>query len=386
MIRTLAIICAGGLAAAGGLSACHLADPSGPGAPRDATLIWRSPVPALGPPALDDDAAYFALRDHRIAAVDRGTGDVRWIGRSGQVGDFVITQFSPVRAADVVVFGDWALYAFDAATGALRWRFGEQDARGPGSGEYPFKTDGTVIYAGSVIGSVFAIDAATGQQRWRVDLMPGGDHQVRIMAVRDGRVFLTLRYNAPWYAGRVYALDAASGSVRWTFELPRDNGLGNGTAYATLTPPGALTAPLLIASFNDGRIVALDALTGETRWALPGPGSHDDFREVAAVGSTVIASSTSPDMIAAYDLQTGTERWRAMSTQGSVALDFGALSTDATSVNVVFTNGVLASYNAATGERRSLRQAPTGFFVGAPVVSHDTLFLGGYDAAYAIRK
>lgn len=62
------------------------------------------------------------------------------------------------------------------------------------------------------------------------------------------------------------------------------------------------------------------------------------------------------------------------------------MSSDAWLAYVPFYNGTLAAYDLQTGARRWLRSPPSGYFHGSPVISRDTLFLGGYDGAYAIRK
>lgn len=285
---------------------------------------------------------------------------------------------------DVIVFGDWALYGFDAASGELRWRFDQPDATGVGAGVYRFKTDGSLLYAGSTTGAVFAIDPATGTQVWRTDLLSGVDNEVRVMAVQAGRVYLTVRYSGLRYSGKACAVDAATGTIIWSYELPRDDGSPNATRDATLTLQGQ-SASILLVSFDDGRIAALDATNGVALWIIPALGTENDDRRMTVSATTLVATSTVPDMIVAYDLETGKERWRAISEQGSAQQGFGRVSSDANHAFVVFTNGVVGAYDLQTGARRWLRRAPVGFFVDAPLIDGDTFFLGGYDAAYAMR-
>jgi outer membrane protein assembly factor BamB len=379
-----------GLSLAGVISAsagCHLADANAPNVARTASVIWQAPEQALGPPALDDSSAFFALRDNRIAAINRRTGAIRWAMPSGPDGYALTVQHSPVRAADVVVFGDEELFAYDAATGARRWTFSRSGADVPRSGIYPFKTDGVNIYAGSDIGAAIAIDAASGQQRWRTDLLPAAtDEEVRVKAVGDGRVYVNLKYNGPFYSGRVYALDAATGTELWSYEFTPPTGLLNATWDAVLATDNTGRSVLAV-SFYEGRIVGLDAQTGAVRWTIPRLSTvttRDDPRWMTASEGVILATSTQPNLIAGYDVATGVQLWRTMSDQGSAA-DV-PLTSDADLVYVCFWNGVLAAYDVATGQRRWLRTAPTGFFPDPPAISRDTLFLGGYDAAYAIRR
>ncbi len=111
-----------------------------------------------------------------------------------------------------------------------------------------------------------------------------------------------------------------------------------------------------------------------------------DFRRLAATNGVLVATGTSPDAIFGFDLSTGMQRWRVLSGQGSASLDFGSVSADGNVAYVVFTSGRLGVYDLQTGNRNSLLIPPTGFFINAPVFAGDTLFLGGFEAAYAIRK
>lgn len=377
------------MAGASWTASCRISEPNDPNTPRTAEVYWQATIPALGPPAIDDQSVFFALRDHRIAAIDRANGQQRWVFRSGQSGDNLITQDTPVRATDVVVFGDWDLYGLDPATGSLRWVFpaASGDQLSFGSGVYPFKSDGARIYAGSVIGAAFAIDGVTGAQIWRADLFPGNDQQVRVLAIQGGLVYLTVKYNGPRYSGRAYALRATSGVTVWSFELPRADGSSNGTADGILT--AAATNPLFVVSFNDGRIVGLDALTGSPRWTIPRLATlttTDDDRRMTSSGAMLVASAESPDAIEGYDVTTGAKQWRVLSDQGSAGIGFGKLSSDAELAYVLFSNGLIGAYDLQTGQRRSVRKSPVPFFTNAPLISRDTFFLGSWNAAFAVKR
>lgn len=368
-------------------------DATSPNDPRPAAVIWQANITALGPPAIDENSVYFSTRDHTLVAINRADGSTRWVAHSG-ISGAPPARDTPVRSADVVVFGDEYLFGLEPATGARRWVFGTTGGIEPRVGIYPFRTDGTFIYAGSVVGAVFAIDAATGMQVWRANLLPGSDNQVRVIAVRDGFVYVTLRYDGPFYMARVVALNTETGAVRWTYEIGPSAIAGD----VVLTPPEA-TRQFFLVVLDDGRIVALDAQTGAPQWTIgsilvPG-GAVGDDRRMAVFGDWLVATSTTgglyvngvfPDLVAGYELTTGQERWRVRSTQGSAAGNLGRVIADAEVAYVVFGNGVLGTYDLATGQVRSLRRPPVGLFDSAPIISHDTMFLGGWDAAYAIRR
>ncbi|HVX40811.1 MAG TPA: PQQ-binding-like beta-propeller repeat protein [Gemmatimonadaceae bacterium] len=364
-------------------TSCHAFDATSPGEPRAAHVIWQVALPALGPPAFDDSTVYFSLRTHLIVAVNRASGSVRWFGGSGLGGSSLTVEETPVRATDVVVFGDWNLTAFDAKTGAFRWVFGDQFS-GDGPGLYMFQTDGTTIYTGSATGGAFALDAASGRLLWRVDLVPGKGNQVRAYAVRDGRVYLTVRHNGLRFAGRVYVLDARTGATIWSYELPRADGSPNGTNGIVLCQSGT-GRRLVVVSFDDGRIAALDAADATVQWTIAARSIQNDDRNMAAAAGILIASGLSPDVVDAYDLETGAMRWEMSSTQGSVEIGPGHVSADSSVARVNFTNGVIGTYDLRTGALRDLLRAPTSFFTNTPVGDRGAYFLGGWDHAFAIR-
>ena len=109
---------------------------------------------------------------------------------------------------------DGALYALDAQTGSVRWRFETDDHvyASPALG-------GGLVYIASTDGSVYAVDRS-GRQRWRYDT---GD------VIRSSPVL----GRAPHGSGRIlyvgsaagslYALDARTGRRRWSYDTtPRD--------------------------------------------------------------------------------------------------------------------------------------------------------------------
>ncbi len=168
------------------------------------------------------------------------------------------------------------------------------------------------MYAGSVVGAVFAVDAATGQQVWRADLVPGTDNQVRVIAVRDNRVYVTILYDGPFYSGRVYALDAGNGTTLWKYDLGRLSLARD----AILDAPSVAGSAFLAAS-DDGRIAALNVSTGGRLWTIDPIIREPDDRRMTVSGTVLVATSTGgtkvtdgttvTDFIAGYDFTTARE-------------------------------------------------------------------------------
>jgi outer membrane protein assembly factor BamB len=169
-------------------------------------VYTSSPVYALG-------ALVFGAGDGSVYAVDPGTGAIRWQAQTrGRV------RATPAVSDGAVYVGsfDGYVYSFDLATGHQRWRFATEGASLE-SAKFGFDrrsvqssaavANGTV-YVGARDGFLYAIDAATGRLRWRFD------HRVSWInsspAVVDGVV-----YDGSSDAAFVQAVDAASGRELW---------------------------------------------------------------------------------------------------------------------------------------------------------------------------
>lgn len=352
-----------------------------------AHVFWSVGTPTLGPPAVDDSMVYFSTRAHSVIAVRRRSGGVKWTGYCCTGGDWTYTSRSPVLAGSTLVFGDYDLAGFDARSGALLWRFDSLPGMRLAAGADLFQADSGTVYTGSDWGVAFALNATTGTVLWRTDLNLTAGNQVRVHAVRDGRVYATLRYNSPYFYATAYALDAATGAVLWMHDMGRSS-----IADDVVLTPATETPQLFLVTLDDGSIEALDPTSGQQVWLIGRPSdAYLSDRRMTIANGLLVASSTAnswtnADAILGYDLGNGAERWRIANDQGSVGGYYNDISNDGVQFYATFLSGVLGTFNMATGSRQSLRRAPTGLFNGAPIVSHDTLFIAGSDGAYAISK
>jgi alcohol dehydrogenase (cytochrome c) len=129
-----------------------------------------------------------------------------------------------------------------------------------------------VIYVTTSTDAVYALDAATGQIKWRFDPKPVqivGVPRNRGVAILDDDVFIAT------IDGRLIALDAATGQKKWdklTVQDPKDS-------FYTMQPVPYKGQLLLGVSNGDwggiGNISAFDPKTGNRIWewqTVPGPG------------------------------------------------------------------------------------------------------------------
>jgi len=224
----------------------------------------------LSSPAVTDGTVYFGSADNGVYAVDAATGALRW--RFDAHGN-VHSSPAIANGTVFVVSGDGQLHALDAATGAQKWSFatgGERRFTKPGV-DYlnpatelmpdpwdfflssPVVADGTVFF-GSGDHHVYAVDATTGKLKWKYLT---GDVVHASPAVANGMVYVGS------FDAFFYALDAATGSPVWKFQTGRDD-----DRFLLTGIPGsaAVDDGLVFFGSRDAKFYALDARTGELRW------------------------------------------------------------------------------------------------------------------------
>jgi outer membrane protein assembly factor BamB len=225
-------------------------------------------------------------KDGEVIAVAHNWGQLRWRHVIGP------TETSPLVVGSTVYVGDWRgyVYAFDAATGRLRWRFqtggaikgalsyaagrvfvGSYDshvyALGANNGRLIWKSSaqqrlgarGTFyaspaiaygrVYIGSTDGKVYSFGAQSGKLRWSYGT---GGYVYGSPAIWRQRVLVGS------YSGRFYAFDAATGAVKWTFHA---NGPISGSATV-------IDGVVYFATLK-GRTYGLEAATGKQVWSFP---------------------------------------------------------------------------------------------------------------------
>jgi outer membrane protein assembly factor BamB len=155
------------------------------------------------------------------------------------------------------------------------------------------------VYIGTDDGGFYAFDPATGAVRWSYKAKGAIE---RAAEVSDDLVF------AATAADRVFALDPATGKWRWQYEREMPDGF---TIHGYSGP--RLIGSQLLAGFADGYLVSLSAATGEVMWARSLAAASEQFVDVdstpSLVGDVAYASSYSGGFYA-LDPKDGTVRWR----------------------------------------------------------------------------
>jgi outer membrane protein assembly factor BamB len=209
-------------------------------------------------PAVWNGKVYFGSGDGNVYALDAQTGVLQWKFATKDV-----VHASPAVVNAVVYIGSWDsyLYAIDAETGQERWslKTGEDPVihNQVGFQSSPAVVDGTV-YVGCRDAHVYAIDAASGRKKW--DYPTSKSWVIGTPAVRDGVVYVGTSDSA-----RFMALDAKTGRLRFNFD-----------AKAYMFSSAALAGDLAYVGDHNGKLYAIDTKSGKLAWEFQTEGSEKD--------------------------------------------------------------------------------------------------------------
>ena len=240
------------------------------------------------PPAVAYGRVYLPTFDGRFFALDAETGRVLWRHRSGRCG-----WASPAVDRNVVYVTfignsechahakDGELVAYDAHSGAVRWRRSLAPTESS-----PLVAHG-LVYIGDWHGDVSAFDARTGATRWRTHTSGAIKGS---LALSGRRLFIGN------YAGEMLSLDARNGRVLWRSG-------GHGRFYSS---PAVAYGRVYIGSLDDG-VYAFGAASGHVLWSRPTGGYV--YASPAVWRRTILIGSYDHDFYA-LDAGTGAVRWR----------------------------------------------------------------------------
>lgn len=242
----------------------------------DGALKWKFKTDSrvTSSPAVENGTVYFESYDGNFYAVDAATGQLKWKYKTGGEHRFAAPHLhgsnpvaetmpdpfdfflsSPVISRDAVYFGsaDGNIYALEAPTGKLKWKFHTGDVVHAS----PAVADETV-YIGSWDSYFYALDASTGKERWR--FKTGEDHEIynqvgiqSSAAVANGTVYFGCRDS------NLYALDAQTGQKKWAF---------NNKGSWVIGSPALAGNTLYFATSDSGQLRALDIKTGASLFLI----------------------------------------------------------------------------------------------------------------------
>jgi eukaryotic-like serine/threonine-protein kinase len=335
-------------------------------------------------PLVADGSVYFGSVDGNFYALDARTGKVTWKFQTGgerrftapgihgiqpktemMPDPFDLFLSSPALADGKVFFGsgDYNVYALDARTGALQWKF----ATGNVVHASPAVAGG-FVYVGSWDRYLYALDARTGKTIWR--FQTGDDteiyNQVGIAssaAVVNGVVFFGCR------DGHFYAVYAKTGTQKWA----HDNQKG-----WVIASPAVLNGVVYFPTSDGTRFKALDAESGRIVFSIQ---NKDVSFSSPAVLNGLAYYGTTDGWLHAIDIKTG-QVAHEFQTDGSKEntgkyldangkQDFAKIYPDRT------LDGIIVGLS---------RVHSTGSILSSPVVVDGVLYVGSTDGyLYALK-
>jgi len=244
----------------------------------------------LSSPVVSDGVVYFGSSDTNVYALDAATGAVKWKFKTAEV-----VHSSPALANGTLFVGSWDtyLYALDAASGKEKWRFktGEdhETYNQVGIQGSPAIANG-MVYFGCRDSTFYALDVNTGKQIWSFNNK--GSWVINSPAVRDGKV-----YFATSDTGLVHALDAKTGAAAFNLDFNH---------WPMFSSP-AIAGHMLYLGSHRGRLIAIDLSTQKAAWSFETEASKKN-------GPAFTDAKGAPDYTAAFadafydDIVTGVQK------------------------------------------------------------------------------
>jgi len=269
---------------------------------------FRTGAAVISSPAIANGTVYVGSSDHNLYALDAASGALRWkFATGGRVTSSPAVAAGRVYFASF----DSNLYALDAASGALVWTFttaGERRFSGrhlhgaePAAEVVPDPFDvflsspvvvAGLVYFGSGDGNVYALDAISGKLRWKFHT----DNVIHASpAVAGGTLYV-----GSWDS-YFYALDAASGRQRWRFKTGEDPKINN---QVGIQSSAVVADDIVYFGCRDSHLYALDAASGAQRWAFS-TGDSWVISSPAVRDGTVYFATSDSGLVQALDAKSG---------------------------------------------------------------------------------
>jgi len=283
-------------------------------APEALSLKWAFATgeSIVSSPTVLNGTVYVGSSDNKLYAIDAKTGQQKWhFLTKGNVASTPAVSGASVFVLSL----DGNLYALDAASGSQKWVFatgGEHRFSAPGVGylqpstemmpdpwdlfiSSPTVVDG-IVYFGSGDNHVYALDAATGALKWKFKT---GDVVHASPAVANGLVFIGS------FDTYFYALNAVTGELVWKFKTKDDPA---GHLMAGIPGSASVGNGLVYFGCRDANVYALNAKNGALRWQFSTAQSWV-IATPAVVGEEIYFTTSDTHKFEVLNALTGEEKY-----------------------------------------------------------------------------
>jgi len=239
---------------------------------------WSSPN--LRPSQIDDDKLYGVGLGY-VLALERTTGREykRWPLKY---------QWSAPTVVDDILYCSTltGLYAFNIHTNEQKWRCGTS-----GYGQTTPAFAGNKLFFGSYGGRLYSVTIGNGRKRWT---FKASERINQCTAIFDNHIYFCCEH------GNFHALDIRTGQPVWEFHIQN-----------VITAP-AVTQDIVCFGIWNGRVVALDRMSGKEPWTFTTQGQVPSSPTIAEGIIYVGDGDFRKDggRVYALELKTGQEIWR----------------------------------------------------------------------------
>lgn len=342
-------------------------------------------------PSISEKTIYFGSFDGYYYAVNIQTGKEiwkfktggeHWLGEIGLWGMKPETQYmedlwdfylsSPVvyqnGKTNLVLFGssDGNIYAADAKTGNLKWKF---KTNGPVHGTPVI--DQNKIYIGGWDAVLYALNVENGKEIWQfaTGTQMGFKGIQSTVAVADGKVLFGAR--DPHF----FSLDAETGKLNWKYDAENSWILSSAVIKDNT---------IYVGTSDTYALLALDLKTGKEKYRLKTNGYV--YSSPAIAGNTIYFGDFTGNFFAVNLLSNGKE-FNSVSTENRKQFAASTLKNDLLDFGYTAQNEDLSIYD---NNKKVMDQFyRLGSILSTPFISSNTIYFGsadGYLYAYNLEK
>jgi outer membrane protein assembly factor BamB len=318
-------------------------------------------------PASDGNRVFAASADGKVSAFDPENGDRLWRTEL----DTDLTAGPGVGEGHVVVTtADGYVVVLEAESGKEAWR---AEIRGE-SLATPLVADGTIVIQ-TVDNRLRAVDLYNQRERWTVNQsMPALTQRGSASPLRAGTMVV-----AGFDNGRVVAVDLKTGATQWDTLLAPPTGRSDLERLSDIDGALATVGQDIYAAGYQGRLASLAAESGQVIWGL-----DISTYEGLSADWTSIYTVQDEGVIISLSRRTGAENWRQdvlMRREPCLPVPFG------TTVATGDFDGYLHFFSNVDGEYVARVRTGGAAVSVAPIVAGDRLYVqtdGGELLAYSI--
>lgn len=211
----------------------------------------------LSSPVMWSGTVYFGSGDGNIYALQADSGALQWKFKTGDV-----VHASPAISESTLFVGSWDsyFYAIDATSGKEKWRFktgDDPDAHNQVGIQSSALVSGGMVYFGCRDSNLYALETATGEKKWAYNNK--GSWVIGSPTTQNGKVYFTTSDS-----GLFHALDAKSGGEVFSLKF----------SWPMFSSP-AIAGNTLYLGTHDGKLVAIDLATQKLAWIFQTDGSRE---------------------------------------------------------------------------------------------------------------